>query len=172
MKIAINRSRDDNVGNPVLVFEIYVNSDSDSGVPSNIDTSLGKGGVEWSDFEEEQEVLILPNFCFTTLDISESGDYTLVKVAEIPYQETFQSRPVSLNNVLWIDPCILQDEDNLNDMNYFQTELKKHNIDFSFTEDIEEGINMTKDAVNTVIIASNAMGQTILQKVDTFQNLF
>jgi len=68
-EVAISRSRDDDLKNSALVFEIYVNSQPDSGVPNNIDTSLNKGGVCWSDFEEEKEVLILPNFCFTTLDI-------------------------------------------------------------------------------------------------------
>ena len=38
---------------------------SDEGVANNIDT----GKYEWSEYPEEQEVLILPNFSFTVLNI-------------------------------------------------------------------------------------------------------
>jgi len=77
-KIAEERSRNGEADNRALLFEIIVNTEDDQGVPTNIDTSLQmgpngiKGERKWSDFAHEKEVLILPNFCFTVLDIVEN----------------------------------------------------------------------------------------------------
>ena len=121
--MAVTRSRDDNHINPALIFEIYVNDNPEIGMLTNIDTSRNLGGIFWSDFPDEEEVLILPNFCFTTLDIVKDPieNITIIKVAEMPYQQTFELRKVALNNVLWIDPYIYSNEENKNYMNYFQS---------------------------------------------------
>lgn len=166
--VAVTRSRDDNEFNAALIFEIYINDKPDSGIITNIDTSCNMGGLQWSDYPAEKEVLILPNFCFTVLDISEyvSENMTIVRVAEIPYQHAFALRPVSLTKVLWIDPFIMDNEENEGYSNHFEQKFRNNQIDFSVCEDIDAGIEITKDAVNTIIIAGCNIGQTLMEKIE------
>ena len=47
----------------------------------------------WTKYPAEKEVLLLPNMCFTVLDIypdEENKKVTNVKMAEIPFQNTLE----------------------------------------------------------------------------------
>ena len=43
--------------------------------------------------------------------------------------------------------------------------MEENNIDFSYALDVETGIEKAKDAVNTIMLASNGMAETIVQKI-------
>jgi hypothetical protein len=78
----VNRSRDtDLVRNPALIFKIYI-ANTDKEVPTNIDVDK----IKCSDYPGEKEVLIMPNFCFTVLEIDDKDPKCVeIVVAEIPY---------------------------------------------------------------------------------------
>ena len=83
-EVAIKRSRDNENSRKALIFKIYV-SDCNS-FPTNIDTDFDIRGQAWSDYPYEKEVLIMPNFVFTTLQIDQNDpEMTTIVVAEIPY---------------------------------------------------------------------------------------
>jgi len=71
-------------------------------------------------------------------------------------------RNVSLNHVLWVDPSINNSEENKLFANYFKNAFMKNRIDFSYALDVETGIFKAKNAVNTIMLASNGMAHTIL----------
>jgi len=63
---------------------------------------------------------------------------------------------------LWVDPAIEHFEENTQFANYFKNAFINKNIDFSYAQDVETGIDKAKDAVNTIIVAPNGMAKTII----------
>ena len=68
--------------------------------------------------------------------------------------------------MLWVDPTIEYCEENKLLVTYFKNAFMKNNIDFEYTVDIDTAMEKTKDAVNTVIIATNGVGEIILSNLD------
>ena len=85
-----------------MIFEIYVNNLNDP--PTNIE--LPKS---WSFYPSEEEVLLLPFFCFQVLNIYDDIENNIkrIKIIEIPYQNFLSiKKEIYYSRVIWIDSNI------------------------------------------------------------------
>ena len=146
-----------------MIFEIYL---SGSNTPcTNIELPRS-----WSFYPSEQEVLLLPFFCFQVLSVTYHKDTntTIIKVIEIPYQNLLAIRPISLSRVIWIDPNVHNSENHKYRLK-FEDNFK--NIGFSYATEIDEAVSQINSTVKTVLITSGAIGMVLMPKIHHLQNV-
>ena len=82
-------------------------------------------------------------------------------------------RNVSLQQVIWLDPHT-QNKDNEEYLKEFISAFKEKEIDFKTAENIDIAIDLVKDSVHTIIIASNNIAEVTVEKIlniDVFESV-
>jgi hypothetical protein len=85
---------------PVCVFEIYISTISKPCTALDLPK-------DWSFYPKEEEVLLMPFFCFQVVSIKKRTEgpfpITLITLLEIPYQNFLNMRKITLNSLIWAD---------------------------------------------------------------------
>jgi len=91
----------------VFMFEIFVSGKNSP--PTNIELP-----ASWSNYPGEQEVLLLPFFCFIVAGnrkVKVNGhNVVIVTLVELPRQNLLEIRPMILTRLIWLDPFMASDE--------------------------------------------------------------
>ena len=94
-QVAIKLARRFNKTSKTLLFEIYVTE-------NNPKTHINLPKT-WSFYPSEEEVLLLPSFCFQVVGIREDDDVTVVTLIEIPFQNLLEIKEVKMSQLIWLD---------------------------------------------------------------------
>jgi len=141
--LAINWSNRGKKENPALIFEIYLS-------PNNPHTGM-KLPNDWSFYPSEQEVLLMPFFCFQVISIDEIDSVTCIKVVEVPHQNFLTIRQISLTQVIWLDG-----DPNSKENRPYSLKLEDafKNIGYTTANSVDNCVKQINETVRTVLIVS------------------
>lgn len=89
---------------------------------------IDKNGKGVGYYAAEKEVLLMPYFMFTVMDIKkpkEEGGLTIVECQEIPFQNQLELRPVCQSKAIWADPNYDANPQNKKNQSDFKKEFGK-----------------------------------------------
>ena len=67
--------------------------------------------TDWSDYPMEEEVMLMPFFCFQVLRIRDHTDPygirgKIITIIEIPKQNLLERRRIDYSKLIWADPLM------------------------------------------------------------------
>ncbi len=121
----------------------------------------------WSNAPEEEEVLLMPNFCFTVVSKKKGNDgFTEVVIMEVPYQNYLDYDQFNYPRVVWLDLQVF------NQVNtYHQRELKRKFINIIFTKNPDKAIRELSTCRDSILIISGSLGQTFVPRAHSIPSL-
>ena len=114
----------------------------------------------WSNFPDEEEVLLFPNFCFAVISKKkDEAGCTEVTVAEVPYQNFLDCNQFNFPRVVWLDLHIFNKSNS-----FSQRDLKRKLINIVFTKDEEKAKQELTTCNDCILITSGSLGQHFVPK--------
>ncbi|TNV84609.1 hypothetical protein FGO68_gene17427 [Halteria grandinella] len=164
-KVAIKiarRGKPDNA--EAVIFKVYTLSSLNS-PPTNVDLP-----PTWSFYPSEEEVLLLPFFCFQVISITQKSEknLTIVSLVEIPHQNWLQSKDISMSRVIWVDGNIHSAK---NQKYRMALEDEFAHIGFAYASSLDEGVSLLNSTVKAVLLVSGSLGQLLLPRIHHLNNL-
>ncbi|TNV83129.1 hypothetical protein FGO68_gene10046 [Halteria grandinella] len=118
---------------------------------------------DWSFYPSEQEVLLMPNFCFVVEDIHINKlGVTIVEVKEVPHQNILQPRKLHMTRVIWIDRNF-RNEQNQSYRQKFEQSFKAYG--FKIVGTIEDALIQINKTVKAVLIISGQLGEYLIPRI-------
>ena len=121
---------------------------------SSVDTTRKKGDeLKYNLYPEEQQVLLLPEFCFMVVAKEQKEDQITIKVLQMPHQDMLKLRQIQQSQIIWIDPQYKMNKELTDE---FDIEKNNPNQDFQFTcvETVEEAMETLNNTVKAIVITS------------------
>jgi hypothetical protein len=117
---------------------------------------------DWSAFPDEEEVLLMPFFCFQVVSIKKITEetlcpITLITLMEIPYQNFLNMRKITLTSLIWADANIDSDENQS-----YKKKFIKAGPTFSEANTVSRTIELLNSTVQSVLLISGSMGNYLV----------
>lgn len=123
-------------------------------------------------YPSEMEILMMPGFMFTVLDIKEPnpdeiGACTVIELQEVPYQEQLRYREVYYSQVVWADPNINPEGGDFKDqvVNIKKLTVSGEIENFHAVKNAESTVDKIHECVNCVLIMDWSIAEDLIPKL-------